>query len=468
MRKFIQWSLVTVVAIVLLAAMVGQMLATTTGRARDASVAVLKEKLARLEAERAAAAPVAVFDVAPGAGSDSSHTAMDEDALRARWNALFETFTDENGSCGISEDVLNATTRSAIDPDAHALEAEARDALLEYQTCVEPAMNELQTLRDSEPELEALFEVNDLHYDDRLLRLYWELQRRLWIEAALGDSEGLIDAFTSQSYLKNSVLGLDFRSPYAFPSTDWILLKRAVESQVVDDARWNRLLEVLEPSRSQRRFEELIHRKAASISKEFETWAAAPPSFKFSDAPVSYLRSWAYPRLTPALFNHDFDRFNRAMNELLDLVDNPYFEVKDELEQFCRDFDVEPSRRDIKFTRENPGWRFVVKLSRHEIKAHARRQAFVDVIRVAILLERHRRDTGSYPDSLDALSEAFDGSLPVNPLMGDMYVYERLDDSFRLGFREEMDANLVELGHGPTMVTWWHEPRVSEEEEIVE
>ena len=48
--KILQWSLVTLVAIVLLAAVVGQILASSTWRAREASVAVLKEKLARLDA----------------------------------------------------------------------------------------------------------------------------------------------------------------------------------------------------------------------------------------------------------------------------------------------------------------------------------------------------------------------------------------------------------------------------------
>jgi hypothetical protein len=146
------------------------------------------------------------------------------------------------------------------------------------------------------------------------------------------------------------------------------------------------------------------------------------------------------------------------MDQLLDLADRPYFEIKDDLEQFCEDFDVEPDIDSLKFTRGNPGWYYVLNLSRHEFEQNARNQASIDVIRFAILLEKHKRDSGTYPESLEVFTEVMGGSLPVNPLMGDAYIYERDGESFRLGFRQERHPDLVEVGLEPTMVTWWHDP----------
>lgn len=467
MRKFLQWSLVTLVAIALMAVVVGQMLATTTGRAREASVAVLKEKLARLEAERAVE-PVAVpeiVEVTPVAGNDPSHAAIDADALRARWIALFERMAEVSETCRISKEVWKEATRSVIDPEAPALGEEVRETLLEYQSCIEPTMSELHALRDLEPDLGAIFDENDLHENARanagLLRLHGKLRMSFWIDAALGDAAGVVDAFTSISYFATYAFrSLNFYSWDDGQSGSWILLKPAIADGAVDDVRLNRLYEVLTIHRSLPHFLEEVRGNTEWILESFETWGDVPFSpFRFSEDPIGAARSWAYPRLTPALFNHDFDRFNRAMDRLLDLAAKPYYEVKDDLEQFYEEFDVEPDVESLKFTRGNPGWYYVLSLSRHEFEQNARNQALIDVIRIAILLEKHKRTSGNYPESLEVFAEALGGSVPVNPLMGDAYVYERTEDSFRLGFRQQTAPELMtELGLEDTTVTWWHDP----------
>ena len=467
MRKFLQWSLVTIVALILMAMVVGQILATTTGRAKDASVAVLKDKLARLEAERGAAGPVVVPKTAgttPLAVADDAPERVDADALRARWIALFEKMKGVNKSCGVSKEVWLAATSSVIDLEAPALEEDVRETLLKYQACIEPTMGEMQSLRDLEPDLGALFDMNDLqenkNTNEVVPRLNWELRRSFWIDAALGDNEGVVGAFTSLYYLDTYAFrGSNFNSSGAGQVTDWILFKPAIENLAMDDVRWNRLHEVLKARRSQQHFLEQVRRDTAWIVEGFEIWDDGPPSFNFSDAPVTYLRTWAYPRLTPALFNHDFDRFNLAMDRLLDLAAKPYFEVKEDLEDFCEDFDVEPDIQSLKFTRGNPGWFYVLGLSRHEFERNARVQASIDVIRFAILLEKHKRETGRYPESLEVFAEASGGSIPVNPVMGDAYVYEQTENSFRLGYHDYEDPKLVaEFGLEPVKVVWWHDP----------
>ncbi len=464
MRKFLQWSLVTLVAITLMAVVVGQLLATTTGRAREASVAVLKDKLARLEAEHRGPE---VDQASPTAGAlvanvDDARERVEADALRARWISVLDKMQKLNEICRFSEEVWQTATRSIIDPEAPALGEESREELLTYQTCMAPGLDEMQTLRDLEPNLGALLDIdalkNDMYAYEGLWLLDAELEKMFWIDAALGDVAGVVDAFTSRYYLATYAFsGLNYYLSIG-RTLEWHILKPAIENRVVDDVRWNRLREVLEIRRSQQHFLEQVRRDTASILEGFETWGEGPPSFSFSEAPVNYLRTWAYPRLTPALFNHDFDRFNRAMERLLDLAAKPYYEVKDDLAQFCEDFDVEPEINALKFTRTNMGWIYILGLSRHEFEQNARVQTSIDIIRFAILLEKHKRDSGSYPESLEIFAEALGGSLPVNPLMGDDYVYERTEDSFKLGFRQETVAELVALGVDPVTVTWWHDP----------
>lgn len=475
MMKFLQWSLVTIFAIVLIAAVVGQILATSTGRAREASVAVLKEKLARLEAERAAAEPLAIPDVAAVAGNGPSDATVEADALRARWLALFDSMVEVDEACGNSEAIMDASTRQVIDPDAPVFDEKVREALLTYQTCIEPAMAELQVLRELKPGLGALVNIEDLQANGDTYDGIWGLCRILrisyWNDAALGDAAGVIDAFTSISYLAAyGVSGLYYYSRVGGPSGNSILLKPAIADPVVDDGRLDRLYEKLTIHRSVPLFPEEVRRNTEQIMEVFETWGDEPlSSYKFSEDPIGYARGWAYPRLTPALFNYDFDRFNRAMDRLLELAAKPYYEVKEDLDRFYEEFDVEPDVRSIKFTRTNPGWYYVLILSRHGFEQNAREQASLDVIRFAILLEKHKRDSGTYPESLEVFTEVMGGSLPVNPLMGDAYAYERTEDSFRLGFRQETDPELMtELGLEDTTVTWWHDPLGFEANETVE
>lgn len=388
MMKILQWSLVVIVAIVLLAVVVGQILATSTGRAREASVAVLKEKLARLDAAHGvvengqASSPVG--ETLPAIAENVSERA-DADVLRARWIALFEKMEEVNEGCGVSERVWHAVTDGVFEAEVPTLDEELRDVLLKYQTCVAPTMDELRALRDLKPDLSALLEYKFTRENrivrEGLSRLSWETRSALWFSATLDDFDDVIDAFTSLSYLGiQARFGVDYYWDVG-DTTNWSLLRPVIESATVEEQQWSRLQEILQTARHQQYFLKQVHRDTAWLMDGFEAWGNSPPSFKFSEAPVSYLRTWAYPRLTPALFNHDFDRFNRAMDRLLDLADRPYFEIKDELAQFCEDFDVEPDVDSLKFTRGNPGWYYVLELSRHEFEQNAWNQASIDVIR---------------------------------------------------------------------------------------
>lgn len=469
MRKFLQWSLAAGVALVLIGTAVMQLLASSTGRAREASVAALKEKLARLEAERVVADPVA-SPVPPPSGAPADTGAVEvsgpadgDDALRARWLALFEKMNELGDQCNLSPETWRSSTGRLLDQHGGDLGEREREELTQYQACLAPVIQELLELRDNCEDLDRIFSIQFLVEDRHFLEKLWQCQERvrihLWLDASLGDLEGVFESFSTLVYLMEVSFGGAVPRWGVDETWNWILLKPAIESHAVDDAKWDRLLAILEAHRNQSFFYGQVERHTEMLLHRFENWKDLALQIKFSEAPVSYIRTWAYPRVTPALFNHDLDRFSRAMNELLDLARIPYFEAKPALEQFYEEFDVEPGMDDLKFVRSNPGWFYVLNISRHEIKANARRQASMDLVRFAILLERHRRESGAYPESLDSLAEMLGGSVPLNPLMGDPYIYERADESFRLGYTHDQNPYFVEeFGRDPIAVTYWHDP----------
>ena len=469
MRKFLQWSLAAGVALVLLGTVVMQMLAGTTGRAREASVAALKEKLARLEAERAVADPAANPVPAPagaqaetGAVEDSG-PADGDDALRARWLALFDRMDALGDQCSVSPETWRASTGRLLDQHGGALREREREELTQYQACLAPVMQELLELRDNCEDLDRIFSIQFLSEDRRFLEKLWQCQERvrihLWLDAALGDHEGVFESFSTLVYMMKVSFGGAIPRWGVDGTWNWILLKPAIESHAIDDAKWDRLLGILEAHRNQSFFYGQVGRHTEMLLLAFENWKDSPPSFKFSDAPVTYIRTWAYPRITPALFNHDMDRFSRAMNELLDLARIPYFEAKPALDRFCEDYDVESSMDELKLMRSNSGWVLVLSVSREGLEAVARQQTSMDLIRFAILLERYRRESGAYPESLDSLAEMLGGSVPLNPLMGEPYIYAPEEKTYRLGYSHEQNPYLVEeFGLNPTAVTYWHNP----------
>ena len=89
---------------------------------------------------------------------------------------------------------------------------------------------------------------------------------------------------------------------------------------------------------------------------------------------------------------------------------------------------------DLKFVRNNGGWRYVLELSRKTLYENAREQASIDVARYAILLERYREMHGTYPETLDALAPDFNDQLPRNPFTSEPYIYERSNETYHLGY----------------------------------
>ena len=441
MRKFVQWSLVTIVAVVLLAVVVGQMLATTTGRAREASVAVLKEKLARLDEARAIVTPASAIR------SESAAEAMGADdfaSLQERWATLLGEGGVAISDCTLLPMLLFEINDAAASPERWPLNPEEMEQVSAYEECLGEFMAKVITLCEDSARMVELtgqtlpverdFE-RDMYTISQALKTYARVQ------AATRRHSSAISTLSSLFDL--TIVDPDYKVLDGdYVAWIWAAVDDALASGVVDDAQWDTLLRQLAGQRDSQRFAAKVERDTAVVLYQYENFSETIASISPSKYPISYARNWAYKHLTTPLFNHDVEIFGRATSKLLDLTGLPYFEAKPALEQFYEEFDVEPSLRDIKFVRGNSAWRHILRLSRMGFQEEARRQASVDITRIAILLERHRRSSGGYPESLSVLTESLGTAALINPLDGQPYFYERTEESFWLGYNDPTLADL--------------------------
>lgn len=84
-------------------------------------------------------------------------------------------------------------------------------------------------------------------------------------------------------------------------------------------------------------------------------------------------------------------------------------------------------------------------------------QSGVDQTRIAAALELHQRSTGQYPESLDAVSGAFGGTMPRDIVTGQPYFYQRNADGGYTLWGTGIDGK-SEGGNEKTDVTWIQRP----------
>ncbi|MBX3176135.1 MAG: hypothetical protein KF886_02120 [Candidatus Hydrogenedentes bacterium] len=465
MGKVLQWSVAILVSITLLAIIGMQMLARHTAHSRDQSVGALREKLAQFEDAPPRDGGNASSE-SPRSGTDSAApiSTPDIEALRAGWQALAVEADAMLEPCELPEGIWVSVVGAARHVEDGALSAVERERLLAFQACRQPYIDEVMALVRCGVDMDTVFDMpyllKRLSAFDGPGRASWVLQRRLWISAALEDHGAVLDAFYGLVYLN----GFRFRGLPGYWSigdySNWELLRPAIESELASGPRGDALFDLLSHHRNPGFFRAQVRLRAAEIIESYETWNQRPMGFAFREAPVAYFRNWAYPRLTPALFNHDLDRFSRATAELLDLVALPYAEAEPRLASFYEKFDVEPNVSNIKVMRSNSGWYFVVQLSRHDLPNQPDRWASMDIIRLAMLLERHKRADGAYPDSLEVFAGEFGGAVPRNPYLDAPYVYELADDAYQLGYTRELGYEREYVRDAdPLVIThYWHDP----------
>jgi hypothetical protein len=99
---------------------------------------------------------------------------------------------------------------------------------------------------------------------------------------------------------------------------------------------------------------------------------------------------------------------------LLDIAGRPYYEVA-------------PILADVTASAMNEDPLSLTKTAVETCRTHfatqARHEASVDLLRLGLLIEQHYAEHGSYPDSLNVLAPALDGTVPLDPFSGESYRY---------------------------------------------
>ena len=120
----------------------------------------------------------------------------------------------------------------------------------------------------------------------------------------------------------------------------------------------------------------------------------------------------------------DRRKFAAVMERFIEAAQAPYYEVRHEIEAMLEEVN------ELSFLRrQTRSW---VPAFPVVLQAYASTEAMVDLMRIGLLLETHYAETGSYPDSLDAVAHDLGGSVPVDPFTGQPYVYIPGEHTFTL------------------------------------
>ena len=126
------------------------------------------------------------------------------------------------------------------------------------------------------------------------------------------------------------------------------------------------------------------------------------------------------------LFNYDVQVYATDAARVLDASSLPHLEAEEALSDIRAECDA---RFLGKFGR-NIGMGALSDPDRFLVRAE--QEAWMDITRLGITLERYEADHGTYPQTLDALQDRFPEGLPVDPFSGGTYGYTFDGQSFQL------------------------------------
>ncbi|MBI2422362.1 MAG: hypothetical protein HYV27_05990 [Candidatus Hydrogenedentes bacterium] len=420
------------------------LLSAATGNAKEPSLNALKEKLAQLKAERQSTDHGTTLHdeiAGPAAGTESTVTVAATPSfaeLHERWAECLSKVKKVSEECPVvSRAEIDALYGNEYDAGMGTLPAEEIGFFQEYLDCQREIMDELLLLceQTADAVLQSGHGVPESWED--LGRGFYFASRRLEeygaVQAGMRNFPAAIETLCGRYDL--SIVHTDSFLNWPEYITVWDAVDMALTSRSVEEAIWSRLLARLSIQRDLGYFGMKAAGSGEEVLEGMENMTVLADHSFFYRYPIAYAQNWAYVHVTTPLYNHDLEVFGRALTRLLDLTHQPYYEIRPALEQFYKDFDVEPNTEELRLIRRNSSWYYIVSLSRFGFMGEALRQSSIDTLRIAILLDRQQRATGTYPATLEPLADALGGSVPLNPLYGEAYIYERTTDGFRLGLR---------------------------------
>lgn len=149
------------------------------------------------------------------------------------------------------------------------------------------------------------------------------------------------------------------------------------------------------------------------------------------------------PIIGGVILDADQGNFAEYIERLSEAAENPYYGIDTELEA------IAVETEDLSFLSHNTQI-IVPALTRVQI-AQARNEAQIDLMRMGLSLEAYYAETGSYPESLNAIAGDLGGTVPVDPFTGESYVYRPQGDTFTLysvGQNQQDDGGRFDYSEG--------------------
>jgi len=439
MRKFLTWTLVSLVALLVMGVVTLDLLASSTARERDAVIARTRSRGTATIPMSTATPPDGALPSVTHVNSRSGDYCIDQEAcwvtleeqLRlGPWNQerkLWERYHNvNNGARAIVLDRFETGDfgegfLSMLDAYAEQNKEEAeevRSLLLEYA----PECEMLQAMK-----------LPDYHHFEHLIMV------ELAVSLLRSDFKTAIEDLTAMTSLAYMAHGYKF--PHRFEPHFARIFLEALNSNTVPEETWRQFLNAL---RAYRDRDFMIH------------YVRQYPHIPFGATVQedSYLKRGARALIReaqqPAL-NRDAARFIPVLDKLATLSTVPYYEAKPALQKLIDDYDLTPHDRHS-YASESGARASIVNLVQVVFPIQAAIQAQIDLISLATALESVRRGRGSYPESLDDTTELLGAAVPMNPVDGTPYRYVVTDKGFRLGFELDNPVALTVLGRkSPTL-----------------
>lgn len=444
MKKFAQWMALVFATVIALAIAAHSILTWMTRAGRDASVARLQARLtspARIGESRSPGTAPATFPTIPPTTPSPE--------LIASWQKLFATWEARAKDEGFKkrwETFLDITLRVRWgDRHYYELTGEELEALTAF---LEESADILESIRAlTQPEMPACeFDA----YSQT--NLHWVFDVLLSANILLSTAQGSYGSVPLDLTALLKMCDADAFVAYPFIMGNGMeqCLNDALINGAVPDAPWQVLLAQLEASRDHA----LFTREWKSLAGHWLRWYQDLPASgtDVTNPPIlGQVLGLGYAYAGTPLLNHNLDTYSNVMDQLLELAPQPYYRAKPDLDRIQEEDAIPPPWELMPWQLEPGIW--LISTAIHERFAErGNTEAHIDMARLAILLEQHRAQSGTYPESLDAVAEAFGRQIPINPLTGEPFQYALEDDAFRLWYR---DTYQDDEGHEHAAINTW-------------
>jgi len=285
---------------------------------------------------------------------------------------------------------------------------------------------------DAQTDLAGLIEMWDLASGcDRFL------MAQAVLDARAGNADGLFKDIAL--FLRVRETSSMYRDSFGFLAD---MVVDALEQGAVSRNAEEELLMQLARSRGREVFRRQQEQRLALMVKTLDE---LPQSLsEMEDDPFRRTLALGYCTVGLPLFNYDVQNFAADAERVLDASALPHLEA----EAALGDIRAECDARFLGNFGRNLGVGYMSDPAR--FAARAEQEAWMDLTRLGVTLERYQTDHGAYPATLDALRDRFPEGLPVDPFSGGPYRYTSDGQSFQL---YSIGRNLEDSG-GSGHIVW--------------